>query len=273
VCNRKDDAFEPTDGDGYAEWWHGRDALTGGHLKKVTRLLKYLRDVKETFSVKSVLLTTLIGERISEIDPQLPGKFTNVPTALKTVMRRLDDWLKERPHMPEVNNPTLDGESFTRDWTQDQYDEFREKIQQYREWIDEAYDEADRDESIRKWRRVFGDEFAKGETVDRATKAVAQLAESFQRGRDLVAVVLAYGQAVLARMPRMLPHVEPAPYRQGNREIPVRITAYEKRTKAVPGSESYTAASLLIGEAASSFRQSRVAAYRFPRTIKYGGRW
>jgi hypothetical protein len=144
---------------------------------------------------------------------------------------RLDDWLQERPRMPEVDNPALHGESFTRDLTQDQYEEFQDKIQQYREWIDDAYNEMDRDDSIRKWRRVFGDEFAKGETVERATALVARLAESIKRGQDLVAVVVAYGPGVLARMPRSLPHVEPSPYRQADRQIPVRVVAHEKSTK------------------------------------------
>lgn len=228
VCNRKDDEFEPTDGDGYTEWWREQDELTNGHLKKVTRLLKYLCDVKETFAIKSVLLTTLLGERIYELGPK---EFTDVPTTLKAVMGGLNEWLQENYERPEVDNPVLDGESFTRDWTQDQYDEFRKKIEEYREWIDDAYNEADRDESIRKWRRVFGDKFAEGETVERATSLVARLAESIQRGQDLVAVVAVHGRAVLIRMPRMLPHVEPSPYRPANRQIPVRIIAHEKRTK------------------------------------------
>lgn len=39
VCNRLEDEFEQTDGDGYKEWWLAQDALTRGHLKRVTRLL------------------------------------------------------------------------------------------------------------------------------------------------------------------------------------------------------------------------------------------
>ena len=41
-----------------------KDGLTGGNLRKVIRLLKYLRDYKTTFSVPSVILTTLVGERV-----------------------------------------------------------------------------------------------------------------------------------------------------------------------------------------------------------------
>ena len=230
VCNRVDDVFEPSDGDGYADWWHQQNAYASGQLKSVVRLLKYLRDIKGTFSIKSVLFTTIVGERTSALDQLMPGKFADVPIALKTVVGRLDDWLQDNEKMPDVRNPALPTETFTRKWTQDEYDTFREKIHDYRKWIDDAYDEEDRDESIRKWRRVFGKDFAKGETVDRATTALVQLAESVERGRDLVAVVIAHGRDILRRMPRNFLHVEPPPRMSGNR-IPVRVVAHEKRAE------------------------------------------
>ena len=238
VCNRIDDVFEDSDGDGYAAWWSEQNALAKGHLKKVVRLLKYLRDIKRTFSVKSVLLTTLVGERISGLDELLPSKFADMPTALKTVVGRLDDWLQENEKMPEVTNPALPEESFTRHWTEEQYQNLREKIHEYREWIDEAYDEEDRDESIRKWRRVFGNDFAKGETDDRATNMVVQLAERLRPGQDLVAVVLNVGRWVLRDMPRTFLHVEPPP-RMSGKQIPIRVEAREKRTKDGPAVRTF----------------------------------
>lgn len=81
VCNRTEDEFEETDGNGYADWWRGQDALTGGQLRKVARLLKYLRDVKGTFSAKSVLLTTLIGQQITPLDQVAPGSLPTYPPA------------------------------------------------------------------------------------------------------------------------------------------------------------------------------------------------
>lgn len=233
VCNRIDDVFEPSDGDGYAEWWHQQNGCAGGQLKKIVRLLKYLRDIKGTFSIKSVLLTTIAGERITALDQLVPRNFADVPTALKTVVDRLDDWLQDHEEMPDVRNPALPAETFTRKWTQDEYDTFRDKIHDHREWIDEAYDEEDHDESIRKWRRVLGKDFAKGETLDRATKAVAELAASVRPGQDLVAVVLSFGRWVLQNMPRTFPHVEPPP-RMSGRAIPVRVVAQEKRAKDSP---------------------------------------
>ena len=69
VCNRIDDEFEVTDGEAYTRWLEQRNTWTGlDKLREVTRLLKYLRDIKGTFSCKSILLTTLLGERIESID-------------------------------------------------------------------------------------------------------------------------------------------------------------------------------------------------------------
>ena len=65
-----------------------------------------------------------------------------------------------------MTNPFLQTENFADAWTEDQYTNFREKIHKYREWIDEAYDEQDRAESIGKWRRVFGEDFASGVVLD-----------------------------------------------------------------------------------------------------------
>ena len=64
VCNTKTDQFESTDGTGYREWFNGKTDVTNGHLKMVTRLLKYMRNHKGSFDVPSVVLTTLIGHSV-----------------------------------------------------------------------------------------------------------------------------------------------------------------------------------------------------------------
>lgn len=233
VCNRTDNEFERTDGDGFTDWWHSQDAITSSNnLKKTTRIIKYLRDSKSSFSVKSVLLTTLIGEQITSNDRLVaPNQFTDVPTTLKIVVSRLDSWLQARPLIPDIVNPVLTGESFTRNWTQEQYENFRDKIKKYQECIDDAFLDEDRNESIRKWRRVFGDEFAKGEIIESATSGLARIAESIQHGKDWVALVLSSGRNVLSQMPFNLPHVMALPYQKSRDQIGVRLTAYEKYSK------------------------------------------
>src|SRR3984893_30600 len=60
ITNSELNLFEPTDPQGFSNWMRSRDAITHGNLRKATRFVKYIRDYKETFSVRSVILTTLL---------------------------------------------------------------------------------------------------------------------------------------------------------------------------------------------------------------------
>ena len=64
ICNRDTDEFEPTDGTGFRDWFNDKNRETSGNLKRVTRLLKYMRDHKGNFTAPSVLLTTLVGNTV-----------------------------------------------------------------------------------------------------------------------------------------------------------------------------------------------------------------
>lgn len=210
VCNRKG-GFEQTSPIEYTEWMKERNAYSGSNsFRKVTRLLKYLRDIKGRFTCPSVLLTTLIGYRIEFID-QYGEEFVDVPTTLKTVMGRLDDWLQTYPNKPVVTNPKLPSEDFSGLWgTQEQYANFRSAINRYRKWVDEAYAMEGKLESIAAWQKLFGSEFAKADVVKASVAKVAtdQLPEGVSLARrfmdttaahlnELVDVVRIYGLSVL----------------------------------------------------------------------------
>ncbi len=60
--------FEYTNPEGFTEWIDERQRLTNGHFIKVVRLAKYLRDHKNTFTCKSVILTTLLGNTVTPLD-------------------------------------------------------------------------------------------------------------------------------------------------------------------------------------------------------------
>jgi hypothetical protein len=97
--------------------------------------------------------------------------FADVPTALKTIMGRLDDWLARHPSRPTVTNPVLAERGPERaPGTTTATPISKKCIHRYRAWIDDAYDEEDSDESLGKWRRVFGTKFARGAA---STKAAA----------------------------------------------------------------------------------------------------
>jgi hypothetical protein len=228
VGNRLTNKFEQTAPESYNAWLATRNTITTGNsLRKCTRLIKYLRDIKTTFSIKSILLTTLLGSQVNTMYPESEKKqFSDIPTALRILFGRLDDYLQARPTMPTVYNPVLPSEAFTRHWDQDKYTNFRDRIHTYREWIDDAYDEQDRDESIRKWRRVFGEDFAKDEALEKGARvAAAATGDLTATSAGLVQHIRAVGRRALATFPRRLPHVEALPWRvQGQLAVDVQAT-------------------------------------------------
>lgn len=229
VCNRTANEFELSSPLAYTEWVKGRNAVAGGNdLKKVTRLLKYLRDIKTNFTCPSFLFTTLVGLRIFDTDKG-SGAFADTPTCLKTVVGRLDDWLQHYPLVPVILNPVLSSEVQSNVWDQTQYSNFRDKVNLYRGWIDDAYNEVDRDESIGKWQRVFGDTFAAGEAKEagRVSESMAKSAAFVLAGhfQDLVALVKQKGrEAIPARIMR-LPYVQRPKWRNATQQYAVKVSA------------------------------------------------
>lgn len=229
VCNRNSNEFEESRPGDYTDWLINKNSESSlNNLRKVTRLLKYLRDIKTTFTCPSFLLTTMLGERIQNGDKSSP-RFSDVPSALKEVVGRLDDWLQSNYFLPEIHNPVLWGEVQSKCWDQTKYSNFRNVINRYRGWIDEAYDEQDKDESIAKWRRVFGDEFAKAEVVEKAARIKPVVVSAFESAgswSDMVSAVIALGRRALPENFTKLPHMERPKWRNaGNAPVNVRVKA------------------------------------------------
>lgn len=160
VCNRTENRFEATDGNGYRDWFNEKNRITGGNLKRVVRLLKYLRDHKNNYTVKSILLTTLAGNAIYPSDEGTECVST-VADTLVTVLSRMDDYLQQHPNMPLVSNPVLPTEDFNRHWDQTKYANFRNKTHSHTETVKRAARESP-GESIRVQRGLFGDGFGRG---------------------------------------------------------------------------------------------------------------
>ncbi len=231
VCNRSSNMFEASRPGDYTKWLVAKNTeSTGNNLRKVTRLLKYLRDIKTTFTCPSFLLTTLVGERVSYGDGKTP-EFADVSSALKEIVGRLDDWLQQNYYLPEIRNPVLWEEIQSGSWDQTKYSNFRTVINRYRGWIDDAYNEEDKDESVAKWRKVFGDEFAKSEVVEKAARisslATAGLESASSYFSDLVVAVKTIGRSALPTGFTSLPHMERPKWREANgAPLRVRIKAY-----------------------------------------------
>ena len=158
VCNRADNRFEETDGNGYRDWFNEKNRITGGNLKRVVRLLKHLRDHKNSFTAKSILLTTLVGNTIKASDEGTTGVST-VADTLETVLSRMNDYLQQHPNMPVIKNPVLPSEDFNRHWDQRRYANFRNRIQSYAQTARQAKAEPSAEKAIKLWQELFGENF------------------------------------------------------------------------------------------------------------------
>ena len=161
VCNRVDNKFEETDGTGYRDWFNEKNRITGGNLKRVARLLKHLRDHKNSFTAKSILLTTLAGNTIKASDKGTAAVST-VADTLETVLSRMSNYLQQHPNMPEIKNPVLPTENFNRYWDQRKYSNFRNRVQSYAGTAKRAKAEPSAEKAIKVWQELFGDSFGKG---------------------------------------------------------------------------------------------------------------
>jgi len=177
ICNSGTNTFENDNPINYKEWFFEKHRNANYFLIKSVRLFKYLRDRKGRFSISSVLLNTILGERIS--DNEDTAEFRNISTSFYTLFKRLNDYLQIYPTMPQVINPVLAGEDLTaRNWSQEKYSVFRERINGYYNQVVDAYEEKNKEESIKKWRIVFSDDFPDSISNKEASVFIASQAKT-----------------------------------------------------------------------------------------------
>ncbi|TLP71125.1 nucleotidyltransferase [Nesterenkonia sphaerica] len=161
VANYKDNLWEATDPEGFTRWMKEKDDLAGGNLRRVIRLMKFLRDHRGSFTgTRSVILTTLLGEQV-QAHRTLgdAGYYKNVPTSLVHIIEDLDTYLSANPTKPVIMDPSGSGASFDHRWTQETYTYFRERIHAHAAEMRAAYDSSSKDDSVAKWKAQFGEGF------------------------------------------------------------------------------------------------------------------
>ncbi len=174
VTNRHVNNFELTNPEGYTEWLDERNRITKHHFVKVIRLIKYIRDYKRTFSIKSIILNTLLGEQVNDAALlEDENCYSDVPTTLYTIMKKLKSYVESNYYMPTIADPGGTGENFGDRWNQDGWATFRNKMIFYSNKITEAYEEPDLEKSLSKWQEIFGECFKKPESITEANKNIA----------------------------------------------------------------------------------------------------
>ncbi|MEZ5219681.1 MAG: hypothetical protein R2715_24570 [Ilumatobacteraceae bacterium] len=154
--------FEASDPEAFSAWIDERQRASNGSFVKAVRLLKYLRDYKNTFSCKSIILTTLLGNELNPVIAELQtNSYKDVPTTLNTLLQALAKSLPET--MPAVMDPAGTGDNFTDRYKDDwNYPNFRKRIISYADKVKQAFDETDREKSIKLWQDIFGTSFKPG---------------------------------------------------------------------------------------------------------------
>jgi Second Messenger Oligonucleotide or Dinucleotide Synthetase domain len=154
IFNKSTDEEECTDGDGYSQWFEQQDSYAGGYLVPVVRLIKYLRDSRNDFDTRSVILTTIIGMQVQSDD-----QFGSLREAFVTIMDRLDTFLSIHDDAPTIENPAMPEETFDRNWKDDDNKSFKalkKAVETYTESASGA-------ESLEDWQELFGDKFKEAE--------------------------------------------------------------------------------------------------------------
>lgn len=171
VANFRDNQWEATDPDGFTRWMKEKDDLTGGNLRRVIRLVKFLRDHRGSFKgTRSVILTTLLGEQVhAHRTFGDAAYYKNVPTSLIHIIEDLDEYLWANPTKPIIMDPSGSGASFDHRWTQETYAYFRERIHVHAAEMRAAYDSLSKDDSVEKWQAQFGEGFKAPTTSESST--------------------------------------------------------------------------------------------------------
>jgi hypothetical protein len=104
IVNHDTNTFERTDPEAFTSWMRRQDRRAGGHLRTTTRLIKYLRDRQDAFSVPSVILATLIGRQVSAWWVFWDG-YKDLPTTFMRLISSLDTYLQQHEEMPGLGDP------------------------------------------------------------------------------------------------------------------------------------------------------------------------
>jgi hypothetical protein len=158
IVNHGAGAFERTDPEAFTSWMRRQDRRADNNLRTTIRLMKYLRDRQDAFSVPSVILTTLIGNRVSVARAFFDG-YKDLPTTFMRLICSLDSYLQQHEKMPRITDPGRQETTFNHRWDQRRYTHFRDEINTLATKVSAAYAEDDLARSVLLWQKVFGPEF------------------------------------------------------------------------------------------------------------------
>lgn len=157
VADRNKNKLEPSNPKELDDFIKNKNSLANGKLVEVIKLLKYIKREKMTFTLPSTLMYVLLGNLTKE---NAFIEYIDLPTAFYTYINNLSDFLTQNEKQPEVLFPSNNfKEDLMQSLTKEQYENLRKVIKNICEIYNEAYNSIDRNESIDKYRSIFGNKF------------------------------------------------------------------------------------------------------------------
>ena len=151
LCDSKENTkSSKTDGGAYTDWFNKIDEENGHLVSDGVKLLKYVRDHKNTFSCPSIVLTTLFGQAA-------PGIRNGVGITEAFVLLLESAALNLYSCGELLENPCLSGENLLRDVQK--LNNVKKCLGRLAGQAREAYDEEDEKKSKEKWGLIFDDAF------------------------------------------------------------------------------------------------------------------
>jgi len=159
ITHRTRNAFLRQDPTTFTDWFNDQNSVTNGHLARVIRLVKWLRD-RSSIDCPSVVLAALLAERVKSfagIDD-----YGNVAKTFTALLEDLRDYLELHSVPPWVDDRI--GQNLADRLTQTGFDNLKSQLRRWARLAREALD-AEPSESVDKWAKLFGDSFVSSSTL------------------------------------------------------------------------------------------------------------
>ncbi|GAA0955146.1 hypothetical protein GCM10009554_62250 [Kribbella koreensis] len=157
IVNFDEDAFQPVDPVGIAEWIDQQDSRAGGSLRPAVRLLKYANAVDGELPLAPIALTIQLGEQIKRSGLAQAG----LTEDLRQLTEGLCEATADPSRKPRIDDPSRPDVNFDHRWKPADYQRFRVGIREYNERLANALRTDPEGTRADVWVPVFGKDFAK----------------------------------------------------------------------------------------------------------------
>jgi hypothetical protein len=153
ITHRTRNEFIRQDPTALTDWFIEQNNATNGHLIRVIRLVKWLRD-RSSIDCPSVVLAALLAEQVKTFTGT--DDYGNVATTFTMLSEDLRDYLELHAVPPWVDDRI--GQNLADRLTQTGFDNLKSQLRRWARLAREALD-APASESVDKWKKLLGDSF------------------------------------------------------------------------------------------------------------------